>query len=311
MEFSKKIQELRNKNKLTQEQFAEKLYVSRTAVSKWESGKGYPSIDSLKYISKIFNVSIDELLSNEEIIDIAKNENTSNIEKINNLVYGLLDIMSILFIFLPLYGQKIGEKFYTVSLISCTDIGNTIKTIYFITLIFISIIGIVEIVYNFIDDKKIRIIVNIVSLIIQTIAILFFVMTRQPYATSIMFMILIIKMSLIIKDNFNKGTEGADEFRIPDYNITGVFLQPNSVANKSINAGLPNITGYISGDDYKMASIGGAFYYSGTASGQHCETVGGSFNIIQFNASRISTIYGKSATVQPPSKTVQICIRYK
>lgn len=111
MEFSKKIQELRNKNKLTQEQFAEKLYVSRTAVSKWESGKGYPSIDSLKYISKIFNVSIDELLSNEEIIDIAKNENTSNIEKINNLVYGLLDIMSILFIFLPLYGQKIGEKF--------------------------------------------------------------------------------------------------------------------------------------------------------------------------------------------------------
>ena len=70
MEFSKKIQELRNKNKLTQEQFAEKLYVSRTAVSKWESGKGYPSIDSLKYISKIFNVSIDELLSNEEIIDI-------------------------------------------------------------------------------------------------------------------------------------------------------------------------------------------------------------------------------------------------
>jgi len=113
------------------------------------------------------------------------------------------------------------------------------------------------------------------------------------------------------KDNFNKGTEAADEFRIPDYNITGVFLQPNSVANKSINAGLPNITGYISGDDYKMASIGGAFYYSGTASGQHCETVGGSFNIIQFNASRISTIYGKSATVQPPSKTVQICIRYK
>ena len=204
MEFSKKIQELRNKNKLTQEQFAEKLYVSRTAVSKWESGKGYPSIDSLKYISKIFNVSIDELLSNEEIIDIAKNENTSNIEKINNLVYGLLDIMIILFIFLPLYGQKIGEKFYTLSLISCTDIGNTIKTIYFITLIFISIIGIVEIVYNFIDDKKIRIIVNIVSLIIQTIAILFFVMTRQPYATSIMFMILIIKMSLIIKDNFNK-----------------------------------------------------------------------------------------------------------
>ena len=56
MEFSEKMQELRNKNKLTQEQLAEKLYVSRTAVSKWESGKGYPSIDSLKYISKIFKI---------------------------------------------------------------------------------------------------------------------------------------------------------------------------------------------------------------------------------------------------------------
>ncbi len=85
MEFSEKIQELRNKNKLTQEQLAEKLYVSRTAVSKWESGKGYPSIDSLKYISKTFNISIDELLSIEEIIDIAKKENTYNLERTNKL----------------------------------------------------------------------------------------------------------------------------------------------------------------------------------------------------------------------------------
>ena len=85
MEFSEKIQELRNKNKLTQEQLAEKLYVSRSAVSKWESGKGYPSIDSLKYISKTFNISIDELLSIEEIIDIAKKENTYNLERTNKL----------------------------------------------------------------------------------------------------------------------------------------------------------------------------------------------------------------------------------
>ena len=204
MEFSKKIQELRNKHKLTQEQLAEKLYVSRTAVSKWESGKGYPSIDSLKYISKIFNISIDELLSNEEIIDIAENENTSNIEKNNNLVYGLLDIMSILFIFIPLYGQKIGDTFYTVSLISCSDIGSIIKMIYLFALVLIFIIGIIEFIYNFIDNKKIRTILNIVSLIIQTLTILFFAMSRQPYATSIMFMILIIKTSLIIKSNFTK-----------------------------------------------------------------------------------------------------------
>ncbi|MEG2626288.1 MAG: bacitracin resistance transcriptional activator BcrR, partial [Christensenella sp.] len=52
MEFNEKLQELRKNKNLTQEQLAEQLYVSRTAISKWESGRGYPSIDSLKEISK-------------------------------------------------------------------------------------------------------------------------------------------------------------------------------------------------------------------------------------------------------------------
>ena len=72
MELCKKIRKIRNDNKLTQEQFAEKMLVSRTAVSKWENGTCYPSIDSLKYMSKIFNVSLDKLLSSEEILEIAE-----------------------------------------------------------------------------------------------------------------------------------------------------------------------------------------------------------------------------------------------
>ena len=115
----------------------------------------------------------------------------------------------------------------------------------------------------------------------------------------------------VIGTQFNDGTEAEDEFRIPDYNITGVFLQPSLKANQNKVAGLPNITGYISGDDYKMAQIGGAFYFSGTASGNHQETVGGSFNIVRFDASRSSSIYGKSTTVQPPSQIVHVCIKYK
>ena len=51
MEFNEKLQELRKNKNLTQEQLAEMLFVSRTAISKWESGSGYPSIDSLKEIS--------------------------------------------------------------------------------------------------------------------------------------------------------------------------------------------------------------------------------------------------------------------
>src|SRR5699024_11435249 len=75
-----------------QEQLAEQLYVSRTAISKWESGKGYPNIESLKCISKFFSVTIDELLSGEELITLAETENRSNLKKIYNYIYGILDI---------------------------------------------------------------------------------------------------------------------------------------------------------------------------------------------------------------------------
>ena len=70
MEFGEKLLELRNSKGMTQEELAEALFVSRTAISKWESGRGYPSIDSLKEISKFFSVSIDELLSSEKLVII-------------------------------------------------------------------------------------------------------------------------------------------------------------------------------------------------------------------------------------------------
>ena len=67
MEFNEKLQLLRKQQEMTQEQLAEKLFVSRTAVSKWESGKGYPNIDSLRNLAEVFSVSIDEMLSGSDI----------------------------------------------------------------------------------------------------------------------------------------------------------------------------------------------------------------------------------------------------
>ena len=100
--FCEKIKKKRTDNNLTQEQFAEKLFVSRTAVSKWESGKGYPSIDSLKYMSKLFSISIDNLLSSEEILDIAEQDKQQRLKKNNGFIFSAFDILSLFMIILPL-----------------------------------------------------------------------------------------------------------------------------------------------------------------------------------------------------------------
>lgn len=67
MTFGEKIKKLRADNNLTQEQLAEKIFVTRTAISKWETDRGYPSVDSLKELADIFQISIDELISDKDV----------------------------------------------------------------------------------------------------------------------------------------------------------------------------------------------------------------------------------------------------
>ena len=105
MEFNEKLQELRKQKGLTQEELAEVLYVSRTAISKWESGRGYPNIDSLKAISKFFSVSLDDLLSSDAILTIAEDENKQKENQSRNLVFGLLDSSVAIFLFLPFFQE--------------------------------------------------------------------------------------------------------------------------------------------------------------------------------------------------------------
>ena len=101
MEFHEKLQALRKEKGLTQEELAEQLYVSRTAVSKWESGRGIPNIESLKAISRLFSVSVDALLSGEEILAIAEKDSKEKERSIGSLVFGLLDCSMVLLLFLP------------------------------------------------------------------------------------------------------------------------------------------------------------------------------------------------------------------
>ena len=90
MEFNEKLQELRKQKGLTQEELAEMLFVSRTAVSKWESGRGMPNIDSLKAIAKFFSVTVDELLSCEEVLTIAEKDSKEKEQHFYDVLFGLL-----------------------------------------------------------------------------------------------------------------------------------------------------------------------------------------------------------------------------
>ena len=129
MEFNEKLQQLRKNKGLTQEELAEVLYVSRTAISKWELGRGYPSIDSLKDISRFFSVSIDDLLSGEKLLTLAEKENKSNIRNICDLLFGIVDLCSFILIVLPLYPNIVDGFVYSVSLLNYTQTTGLNKTI--------------------------------------------------------------------------------------------------------------------------------------------------------------------------------------
>ena len=69
MTLGEKLKEARKQARLSQEQFSEKLGVSRSVVAKWETDNGIPDVDNLKVISGLLNVSIDYLLDDGEIMD--------------------------------------------------------------------------------------------------------------------------------------------------------------------------------------------------------------------------------------------------
>ena len=96
MKLGDNILKLRKDCKLSQEQLAEKVDVTRQTISNWELGETSPNPEQLKLLSKALNVSIDELLNND--IKPVLVEKVSNTEKLAGLIIKILKVMGILFI---------------------------------------------------------------------------------------------------------------------------------------------------------------------------------------------------------------------
>lgn len=199
MEFNEKLQELRKSRGLTQEELAEALFVSRTAVSKWESGGGYPSIDSLKEISKYFSVTIDELLTGEKLISIAERENKSNIQRICDLLTGLVDLFSFILIVLPLYPNPINGYIYSVNLFDYTETTSFNRLLYWIMFLALVLVGTVKIFITQFELNKGQKIVTDISIVLSIMTILFLALTREAYAITVAFFLFVVKGILLFK----------------------------------------------------------------------------------------------------------------
>ncbi len=93
MEVGAQIKKYRSNMGISQEELAEKVYVSRQTVSNWETGKNYPDIHSVLLLSSVFNVSLDQLIKGD--VEIMKKEiKETEIKKLNK--YGGIYAVSLI-----------------------------------------------------------------------------------------------------------------------------------------------------------------------------------------------------------------------
>ena len=82
MELGNKIKYYRGEKELSQEELAERVYVSRQTISNWENNKSYPDINSIVLLSEIFEISIDNLIKGD-VEQMKKEINSEEVKKLN------------------------------------------------------------------------------------------------------------------------------------------------------------------------------------------------------------------------------------
>ena len=199
MEFHEKLQELRKQKNITQEELAASLFVSRTAVSKWESGRGYPNIESLKALSKYYSVSIDDLLSGDELLTLAEEDSRQAAKHYRDLIFGLLDLSVSMFFFLPFFGQNAGGVIQAVSLMSLSEISPWLRGCYFAAVIGTVLCGIVTLALQNCRHTLWPQCKSHISLVLGGLSALLFIISSQPYAAVFLFLFLAIKVLILNK----------------------------------------------------------------------------------------------------------------
>lgn len=199
MELNEKLQILRKQKGLTQEELARELYVSRTAISKWESGRGIPNIESLKAIAEYFSVTVDELLSSDEVLSFAEQTQKRTEARLRDLVFGFSDLCMALLLFLPFFAIRSEGGVRGVSLLALDGVQLYLKIFCLVFVGAMTVWGILTLALQTCEASgwlkcKVKI-----SLVFGMASVLLFVLGLQPYAAAFAFALLIMKVLVLIK----------------------------------------------------------------------------------------------------------------
>ena len=198
MEFNEKLQELRKEKGLTQEELAQALFVSRTAVSKWESGRGYPGIDSLKELSRFFSVTIDELICPEEILSAAEEEKQAFAGRTVSFISNTLDLLTAILLFLPVFGNG-NDAPVAASLYSLTGVHLWVKIIFLVVIGLTVLNGLCGVVLIHFDRPVWSKHLLAAGMALSVLGAAVFIAARQPYAGILYFALLVMKGYGIMK----------------------------------------------------------------------------------------------------------------
>ena len=148
---------------------------------------------------KFFAISLDDLLSREEIFTVAQEDSKQRIHHFRDLVFGLLDCSVATYFFLPIFAQNTGDVIESVSLLSYTKAESYIIVPYMIIVIGLILCGVITLaLQNCTTLFWIRI-KSKLSLSLSVLATLFFMLSRQPYAGTFILVFMIIKTLMLIK----------------------------------------------------------------------------------------------------------------
>ena len=199
MEFNEKLQELRKQKGLTQEELAQLLYVSRTAISKWESGRGYPNIESLKALAKVFSVTVDELLSSDEILSLAEEDKKQTKQRFKDMVFGLMDISASLLLFLPFFAQRADGAVKAVSILTADRLQPYLKITYLSLIVMSTLLGILLLVIQDTPRALWSSIKIKASVTVSSASVIVLILGLQPYAAVFALVLLTVKALVMLK----------------------------------------------------------------------------------------------------------------